>query len=209
MKGIIMNKFDYIEPTVDALLKCGFKYTLHDIDDVILMNVNIGADNIPTIGITVEFTDIGIISFNSLIAKCTDTAKRNAVFELLNRLMYDYKFIRFTIDDEGNINASYHLFAFSDDSFVISKQILLSMLSITEICDRVHPLLMKTIWGNGCTEEDFDYSGGIKFGSGSGSDDNEYFGSVRIDEELLEQLFNISGNDDDDLDLDICEDVDL
>ena len=185
-----MNKFDYIEPTVDALLKCGFKYTLHDIDDVILMNVSIEADNIPCINMNVEFTDLGIISFSSVIVKCSDAGRRNAVFELLNRLMYDFKFIRFTLDDDGYINAGYQLFAFSEDSVVITKQVLMSMLSVTEICDRVYPLIMKTILGIGCTDEDFEYRGGVRFGIDRKCDD---VCSVTVDEETIEQLFDLFG----------------
>jgi len=133
----------------------------------------------------ISITDTGLVTFTVGLEYYTNPDKRSALLELFNRLMLDFKFVRFRLDDNGHVKADCNLLVFGEDKAAVGKQILMTALALAEVSDIAAPHISDIIESNTSNTGKPCYTGGVKYGLAE-SGVREY---VTIDRGLISMLY--------------------
>lgn len=72
-----------------------------------------------------------------------DESKKAKIYEVINKINLEYTYVKFVIDDDNDVYASY--FVTVNNNF--DSQIIFNlMLTISEIMEEKYPAFMKVVW---------------------------------------------------------------
>ena len=111
-----------------------------------------GAKNIPKLEVMLIVDAEGDCKIRNYLIRDISEKKRQRMLEIVNDLNKKFRYITFSIDEDGDLLAAYDFSIFSTDKEVVDKQVG-TMLCITgEIMDKCFPKIMKALWED---DEDF------------------------------------------------------
>ena len=73
-----------------------------------------------------------------------DEARKEPVLQVVNRLNNTFRFVKFVLDDDGDVNLEYDYLVRCPDP---TASVLELIVRITSIVDQAYPDLMRAIWG--------------------------------------------------------------
>ena len=125
----------------------GIRYTVHENEDSSRIYARFSINNGP--GLTVQFisrdddNDVSIRLFR-LIGDVSKE-KKGKICSVVNECNRKYRFLKFTFDEENDVNIEYDLTAASSDDS-IGLQACELFMRIMDIANEVYPLFMQAMW---------------------------------------------------------------
>lgn len=150
-KGVFYYNKDFIENINYAhvfknkLKEMGFHFSTYSSDNETIFGVPMPADNAPGIQVKLMIDEQGDSKIRCYLASDVDSSRQSAVMTVLNSLNERYRFTCLSLDDDGDICASYDFILVGDDE-AISEHLTSILFLFTDICDKCIPPIMQTIW---------------------------------------------------------------
>lgn len=133
----------YKELALAYLDKEGIKYAEMEKGAI---RITFGGDNMDSIRQYLFFDEDGepILQARSWEVAKFKESKRAAAIDLCNTLNREYRWVRFTLDDDGDINVVADCYMTKESAGPITYNIVSRMVNII---DDVYPRFMKALWG--------------------------------------------------------------
>lgn len=113
--------------------------------DETVFDLPMAMDNTPGIHVKLIIDKNGDCKLRSYPASGVPMRKRRAMLRLVNELNLRFRYICLTLDDDGDICASYD-FPYFEGSNLTFEKILATVWLYVEILDKCMPELMRTLW---------------------------------------------------------------
>lgn len=145
MSDVKKDKVNYAEVMAQALKEHNMSFTSKVRGDKIIFTLPMSADNAPGINVKLIIDEDGDCKLRSYLANNISQVKRPAMLQVINDLNAKYRYICLSIDQDGDICASYD-FTVHEGSVPIFVQIIAMVFLYTDIADNCIPEIMQTIW---------------------------------------------------------------
>lgn len=89
---------------------------------------------------TDDDNDVAVRVFNLL---SVDETRRAAVMPVINEINRKYRYVKFVMDDEGDVHIEYDYLVRCPDPAASARELI---IRITRIVDEVYPMLMRAMW---------------------------------------------------------------
>ena len=132
---------------IEAAMKAkDVKFTIDENDKLSIVRISVGADNLSykiSFASSDDDSDVAVRAF-SIVRNVPDN-KRAAVLEALNEANRRFRYFKFTLDKDGDVNADFDIPVRTPMSSVgdIAHELLVRSM---DIFDKVYPDLMKAMW---------------------------------------------------------------
>lgn len=136
---------DYITAFKVLLDKLKFHYEVHEKENTTMFSISSKIDNYAGLNTRIIMDQKGTVQMRSYLANNVPESKHVAVMKTLNRLIDHYRFVRFCIDRDGDVCATYDIVLRGDETEGCD-QIMFLLHIFINICDECIPDIMKTIW---------------------------------------------------------------
>jgi len=111
-----MSDIDYTNAVIKKIEDIGIEYTVRDTDDNNkLITLYHYSKVVPVINARVIIEDGAYIKILSTLARSVPEDKRPAIIEVLNKLTLDYRYIRYSLDKDGDIIVDYDFVLYGDE----------------------------------------------------------------------------------------------
>ena len=123
-----------------------FKFDVREMrDGDVMFVIPLGSKNLPGIRIRLVVTPEGICKIFTYLANEVPEKKRIAMLETLNKLENKYRYVKLTLDSDGDVLASYDFIALDDEEVAI-KQVEMMLSVIKNVMDTCVPAIMRLVW---------------------------------------------------------------
>ena len=132
---------------IEATLKAkDVKFTIDENDKLSIVRISVGADNLSykiSFASSDDDSDVAVRAV-SIVRNVPDN-KRAAVLEAINEANRRFRYFKFTLDEDGDVNAAFDIPVNTPMSSVgdIARELLIRSM---DIFDKVYPNLMKAMW---------------------------------------------------------------
>lgn len=122
----------------------GIKYRINETANTSAVEAGFSGKNAPNILVRFISTDDDndVAARILSLVKVTDE-KRPAVLEAINSLQRRFRYVNFTIDDDGDVHVGYDMPVRTTNVGDIAVEMFVRMV---KIADDAYPVLMKAIW---------------------------------------------------------------
>lgn len=111
-----MSDIDYTNAVIKKIEDIGIEYTVRDTDDNNkLITLYHYSKVVPVINARIIIEDGAYIKILSTLARSVPEDKRPAIIEVLNKLTLDYRYIRYSLDKDGDIIVDYDFVLYGDE----------------------------------------------------------------------------------------------
>ncbi len=136
---------DYSDAIIDALEESGLSYQLHEFEDNVVFSFLVGSSHLPSLNVKLRVSDDGIAKIWCCISRNVNQDKRIQILEILNNFNSQYRYVRFALDEDNDIYASYYFNMFGEKEEAV-KHALAMLLLISKLADMCVPEILKAIW---------------------------------------------------------------
>lgn len=123
------------------------KYSIDESDEHSIINAGFGIENGPNVVVrfisTDDDNDVAIRLYN--IVTNVSESKLDSMMKVVNECNHKYRYLKFLIDDERDVNLEYDILQHSSDDSV-GPEAYEFFIRIMNIMDEIYPLFMKVIW---------------------------------------------------------------
>ena len=141
-----MRRYNYVGAMDHELTYQEFLFHLSKIDNDTIFEIFMPSKKIPILNVKLIINKTGDTKLRCYIANKIDEEIIPTLYETLNYLNSQYRFVCLSIDDEGDLYSAYDFFICGDEEVAV-KQIMRTMIlfaDITDIClEELYPLIWK------------------------------------------------------------------
>ncbi len=148
------GEFDYPQMLEDIFTKRDLNFRVKQLGEKVVFGLPMSAKNCPGLNVHLSTSAHGDVQIRAYLAENVEDYQRDAIIDVLNTLNSRYRYITLSIDDDGDILATYDFTFFSDDEDVVTRQVLTMLYLISDIMDKCIPPIMKAIWSTKQDDED-------------------------------------------------------
>lgn len=124
--------------------KNDLKYRVREVGNTSCLEASVGGKNCSGIELRFISTDddndvaIRILSFVRV-----PESKRGAVLEAINELQRRFRYVNFSVDDDGDLHIGYDLPLHTENVGEVAMEMFIRMV---KIADDAYPVLMRALW---------------------------------------------------------------
>lgn len=146
------EEIDFQEIVEEVLNENDWVFTMQREKDETSFICPMGAKNIPKLEVMLIVDAEGDCKIRNYLVRGISEEKFPRVLEIINDLNKKFRYITFSIDEDGDILAAYDFCIFSPDKEVVDRQVGTMMYIASDIMDKCFPKIMKVLWED---DEDF------------------------------------------------------
>lgn len=151
MSDVKNNKVNYAEVMAQALKEHNMSFTRKVREDKSIFTLPMSADNAPGLSVKLIIDEDGDCKLRCYLANNVPKGKKTDIIQVLNDLNAKYRYICLSIDQDGDICASYD-FTVHEGPVSIFVQIIAMVFLYTDIADNCIPDIMQTLWAKNTPE---------------------------------------------------------
>ena len=135
----------FSEVIAQGLQAFSLPFTSKTADDEAVFDLSLPADNVPGIQIRLIIDEDGDCRLRSYLASNVPDARQPAMFAALNSLNAQYRYICLSVDQDGDVCASYD-FSVPPAAEDVFARVFTTAVLYTHIADKCIPDILCTFW---------------------------------------------------------------
>ena len=141
------NKIEYAKIIEKKFNENNFGFTKKELEKSTIFSFPMPAKNAPGINLAIKVgKKHDYIKIFTYISNKINDDNRQALLELINSLHNRFRYVVFSIDEDNSLCASYEFALFGEDENIIEKQVITTIVLVSEVVDACIPEIMMNIW---------------------------------------------------------------